>query len=105
MIVMVMTILVIMFTFIYDDDVKIYDHNSGKAVAGSLTRISAGMAGVWGLNAANQVHDVTIIIINIISIAVCRVAIVCQLTLDIKIKLHKNIVIIRNISLSFVIIS
>ena len=26
-----------------------------KAVAGSLTRISAGMAGVWGLNAANQV--------------------------------------------------
>ena len=78
MIVMVMTILVIIFTFIYDDDVKIYDHNSGKAVAGSLTRISAGMAGVWGLNAANQVHDVTIIII--ISIAVCRVAIVCQLS-------------------------
>ena len=77
MIVMVMTILVIIFTFIYDDDVKIYDHNSGKAVAGSLTRISAGMAGVWGLNAANQVHDVTIIIIIIIiSIAVCRVAIV-----------------------------
>ena len=82
MIVMVMTILVIMFTFIYDDDVKIYDHNSGKAVAGSLTRISAGMAGVWGLNAANQVDDVTIIIIIIIiiSIAVCRVAIVCQLS-------------------------
>ena len=104
MIMMVMTILVIIFTFIYDDDVKIYDHNSGKAVAGSLTRISAGMAGVWGLNAANQVDDVTIIII-IIRIAECRVAIVCQLTLDIKIKFHKNIIIIWNISLSFVIIS
>ena len=26
-------------------------------MAGTLTRISAGMAGVWGLNASNQVID------------------------------------------------
>ena len=44
-----------------------------KAVAGSLTRISAGMAGVWGLNASNQVidhycchhHDIVVVVIII----------------------------------------
>ena len=31
-----------------------------QCIAGNLTRISAGQAGVWGLTAANQVNTVTV---------------------------------------------